>query len=109
MPDQVEEEEKKKNLEERLLQRLEEFSANLHRAGVAEYVEFMRDPRRVLWANFLGGLARGVGSAVGFTVVAAVVVIILSHLARLNIPVLGRYIADVVRIVELELQFTPRP
>jgi hypothetical protein len=77
-----------------------------HKNGIAEYTEFFRHPRRVMWINLLGGVARGVGIAVGFTLVAAVLLWLLSRLASLNLPLIGHFIADLARIVEYELMFS---
>ena len=55
--------------------------------------------KRRLAVNFLSGLARGAGMAVGFTVLGAMVVALLRRLAALNLPVIGGYLAEVIRIV----------
>ena len=89
---------------ERLIARLEEAVRALDKAGIAEWVELFRHPRRLLYLNFLAGVVRGFGIAVGFTVMSAVFVIFLGYVARLNLPVIGRFIADVARIVQFELR-----
>jgi len=49
--------------------------------------------------NFLGGIFRGLGFAVGMTVLAALVLYILQWLVLLNLPIIGDFIAELVRIV----------
>lgn len=93
--------------EERLVHLLEEFSLRLEKASVAEYVEFWRNPKRVFLANLLAGLARGVGTAIGLTVVGAAVVYFLGRLAALNLPLIGEFIAELTRIVRYELRAHP--
>ncbi|MDI3281593.1 MAG: DUF5665 domain-containing protein [Bacillota bacterium] len=93
--------------EERLVRLLEEFSLRLEKASLAEYVEFWRNPRRILLANLLAGLARGVGAAVGLTIVGAVVVYLLGRLAALHLPLIGEFIAELTRIVRYELKTHP--
>jgi hypothetical protein len=88
-----------------LLERVEELLQGLEKAGIAEYVRFLDNPRRVVYVNMIGGLARGFGVAVGFTLVAAILILILGRLARLNLPVIGQFIAELARIVENELKF----
>lgn len=83
-----------------LTRRLAELSLRLEKAQIAEYVEFMRSPRRVLYSNFLAGLARGFGIGIGATVLAAVFLYALSVVISLNLPIIGKFIADIVRIVE---------
>ncbi|MCL6639200.1 MAG: DUF5665 domain-containing protein, partial [Firmicutes bacterium] len=68
-----------------------------------EYVRLLDNPRRLLYVNFLAGLARGVGIAVGFTILGAVVLYILRMLVVLNLPLVGGFIAEIVRMVQLKL------
>lgn len=89
-----------------LLLRASEVIAGWERFGVAEYAQFFANPLRVVWVNVLGGLARGVGVAVGFTIVTAVLLWFLGRLARLNLPIIGQFVADIARIVEHELTFS---
>jgi len=71
----------------------------MERLNLAEYVEMLRDPKRLLWTNFLAGAARGVGMAVGFTLLGAIIIYILQRLVLLNLPVLSDFIADIIRMV----------
>ncbi|HHY33375.1 MAG TPA: hypothetical protein GX515_10280 [Firmicutes bacterium] len=87
-----------------LIRRIAELSLAMDKMNIAEYVEFLRNPRRIIYVNFLGGLARGFGIGIGATVLAAVFLLILSRLVQLNLPVIGRFIAEIVRIVSDHLQ-----
>lgn len=49
--------------------------------------------------NFLGGLSRGFGIAVGITLLSALVLWFLQRLVSLNLPLIGNFIAELVRIV----------
>ena len=64
----------------------------------------MDDTRRLMRTQFLGGIARGVGVAVGFTVLGAAAVIILNRLAQHNLPVIGDFIAQIAAIVKRSLE-----
>jgi len=55
--------------------------------------------KRQLAISFMSGLARGMGMAVGFTLLGAILVVILQRLGRLNLPVIGGFLAEVTRIV----------
>lgn len=76
-----------------------ELIGRMERLNLAEYVEMLRDPKRLLWTNFLAGAARGVGMAVGFTLLGAIIIYILQRLVLLNLPVLSDFIADIIRMV----------
>ena len=54
----------------------------------------------MLKRNFLAGIARGVGIGIGVTIITAILVILLQKIVTLNIPIIGEYIADIVKIVE---------
>lgn len=88
---------------DRLIAKLEETVQGLDKAGIAEWVELFRRPSRMLYLNFLAGVVRGFGVAVGFTLVSAVFLIFLGYIARLNLPIIGEFIADIARIVRFEL------
>ncbi|NLY29658.1 MAG: hypothetical protein GX047_03410 [Firmicutes bacterium] len=90
-----------------LLKKLHELSEALEKASIAEYVALFQDPRRLLYLNFLAGISRGFGIAVGFTAVGAVFLYLLGKAASLNLPVIGHFIAEIARIVESELRRLP--
>jgi len=68
------------------------------------YLILLNNPRRFFWINFLGGVARGLGVALGATVVAAILISILQRVVVLNLPIIGDYIAEIVRIVQNQMQ-----
>lgn len=87
-----------------LLEKLEKTVEGLDKAGVAEWIELYRDPRRLLVLNFFSGIARGFGIAVGFSLAGAVVLALLGRIAQLNLPIISEFVADIVRLVRLELR-----
>jgi hypothetical protein len=58
-------------LVEALKLKIEELSLNLEHMKLVEYVELLNNPKRLLFINFISGLARGFGIAVGFTILGA--------------------------------------
>lgn len=86
---------------------LDKVAARLEEANLAAYVDLYRRPWRMLGLNFAAGLARGFGAAVGFTLLGAVVLYLLRDSFLTNLPLIGHFVADVVRIVQRELA-TPR-
>jgi len=81
----------------RLLQEIDKFN-------MAEYMELLNNPRRFFWLNFLGGLARGLGAALGATILAAFAIYILQRVVVLNVPLIGGFVAEIVRIVQNKMQ-----
>lgn len=90
-----------------LLLKIEELTLSLNKASIAEYIELYRKPRRLFYLNFLAGIIRGFGLAIGFTVVGALFLYILGRIASWNIPIVGEFIAEITRIVQNELARRP--
>lgn len=80
-----------------------ELSTHMDKMRLAEYIDLLEHPRRLLYVNFLVGIARGFGTAIGFTILAAVVVYIMQKIVVFNMPVIGNFIADLVKIVQQEI------
>jgi hypothetical protein len=87
-----------------LLKKLNEVEKKMERANLAEFMQLLQKPTRLIFLNFLGGLARGFGIAIGLTIIASLFIILLSRLAALNLPVIGEYIAELVKIVNQHLR-----
>ena len=90
--------------ERRYWQRLEGYLERLERLRLPEYIRYLEDRRRFIWMQFLGGVAPGLGTAVGFTILGAVLVLVLQGLAQRNLPVIGDFLADIVQIVQRRLE-----
>lgn len=107
MKDNLDNPEKKEDEQigvQRLLsKRIQKLSQDIERFNIAEYLNLINSPRRFLAINFVGGIARGVGFALGATVFAALVIYFLQRIVVLNLPLIGDFIADLVRIVQEHL------
>lgn len=88
---------------EKLQQKVTELSVNIERMKLGEYLELLNKPGRLLWINFISGIARGLGIAVGFAILGAVMIIVMEKLVNLNLPLIGGFIADIVRVVQQQL------
>jgi hypothetical protein len=86
--------------------KVEKLALAVEKMQIAEYVEYLSNTRRLLTKNFLAGVARGLGMAVGFTILGALVIYMLRRLVLLNLPVIGDFIANIVKLVEYSLQKT---
>lgn len=88
---------------ETLGNKIDELSLNMQKLGIAEYVTMIENPRRLFWVNFWQGVARGFGMAIGFTILAGLVIYILQKIVVLNTPLIGSFIAEIVDIVQNQL------
>lgn len=86
-----------------LYKKLRTVELKLERANLAEFMQLLQNPVRLIFLNFLSGLARGFGIAIGLTIIAGVFLLLLTRLASLNLPIIGKFIAELVRIVNQQL------
>ncbi|MBC9783299.1 hypothetical protein GJ688_01260 [Heliobacillus mobilis] len=89
---------------EQLNERMNSLSEDIEKIKVSEYVEMLNNPKRMMYLNFLAGMARGLGMTVGFTILGAVALYILRELVVLNLPLIGGFIAEIVRMVQVQLR-----
>ena len=93
-----------KDWRDSMAKRMEDMLSALERLQLAEYLRYLDDHKRMLRTQFLSGMARGLGMAIGFTVLGAVFVLLLNRLAQRNLPVIGDFLAQIVSIVQRRLE-----
>lgn len=93
---------------ERVDRRLTEMGRKMETREIAEYVQLLNSPRRLILINIMTGIARGVGIAIGVTIFTGTIVYFLQQLGALNLPVVGDFIAEIVRIVQAQLELDGR-
>jgi len=79
---------------------LEKVARHLESLRIADYMELLQKPGRLIFVNFVAGVSRGLGIAIGATLVFALVIEFLRRIILLHIPGIGEFIAELVRIVE---------
>lgn len=93
--------------ERKMMKTIHDYTVSLaqkmEKSRLDEYTELLFNPRRLIWVNLMGGIARGVGVAIGVTLFTALIAYILQLLGALNLPIIGDFIADLVRIVQRQL------
>lgn len=87
-----------------MAKRMEEHLRVLEQLQLTEYLRYVQDTRRLMRTQFLSGLFRGMGMAVGFTILGAVLVVLLQALAQRNLPLIGDFLAQIVAIVQSRLE-----
>ncbi len=83
----------------RLAEITEQLTRTMEKTRIAEYVNYLDHPFRLLWNNFLIGLARGLGSTVGLAIVLAALAFLVQKLVLLNLPVISDFIADFLKTI----------
>ncbi len=85
-------------------EKISQWMEATERLRLAEYIQYIDNKKRMFLNNFIGGLARGVGMAVGFTILGAIVILLLQDLAARNLPVIGGFLAKIVSMVQENLK-----
>jgi hypothetical protein len=80
---------------------LEKLAYRLEAIRLADYLELLEKPRKLIFANFIAGISRGLGFAIGTTIVFALVVEFLRRIILINIPLINEYLIDIIRLIDL--------
>ncbi len=64
----------------------------MERINLEGYVEYLQSPFKIFWVSFLSGVAKGLGSVIGFTVLGSIIIYSLVEFEILNLPELINYL-----------------
>lgn len=104
--ERIEQREKEKEQEhhayvtERQWWAIEKVATYLEHSRLNEYVTLIERPSHWMRINILGGIARGMGMAIGFSLLGAVVFLILQEIVMMNLPGISNFIAQILDLVE---------
>ena len=84
-----------------LTKTVEKLNDSIEKSRLYEIIEITGNKKKLFIRNFFSGIFKGVGISIGFYIITAIVLILLNYIVKLNIPVIGDYISDIVEIVEL--------
>lgn len=71
----------------------------LEKMRLADYIAYLNRPGKLLLINLAVGMVRGLGAAIGASVLAGLAIMLLKWLGFLDLPLIGGIIAELVRIV----------
>ncbi|MFH1537641.1 MAG: DUF5665 domain-containing protein [bacterium] len=74
----------------------------LERMRLADYISMLQSPRRIVFINFIAGLARGLGMGLGMTILLGLVFYILHRM--IDLPLVGEWIGKIVNIVQEQMK-----
>lgn len=86
-----------------LMRRTEYLVQRMEMLHLDAFLRYVHHWKKRLFFDFLSGIARGVGFSIGFSVLGALLLYVLRNIALSNLPVIGRFLAELVRIVENNL------
>ena len=79
---------------------LERIATRLEAMRVAEYVETFEKPWKLIVNNLIAGAARGLGFAIGTTVILAILIAFIRQLIAANIPFLTDLLRQLISLVK---------
>ena len=80
--------------------KMEEQLLRMEQLRLSEFVAYEKNWKKRLLMQFVGGIARGLGTAVGFTLLGALVVWLLQGLVQRNLPIIGDFLTQLLNLVE---------
>lgn len=83
--------------------KIDDINEKIENSKIFQMSYVIGSRKEIIKRNLLAGIAKGVGLGIGITIVSAIIVYILQKIIRLNIPIVGEYIADIVSIVQKSL------
>ena len=83
-----------------LNENLDKLNSILLKYNIQELSYIIGSRKELLKRNLIAGIARGVGIGIGITIITAILIYLLQKLVKLNIPVIGEYITDIINIVQ---------
>ena len=84
----------------KLNKNIDKLNQKLEEQNFQELVYILGNRREIFKRNFWAGVSRGIGIGIGVTIITAILIIMLKKIVTLNIPIIGKYVADIVDIVE---------
>lgn len=72
----------------------------LEKREIHDLIYTMGSKKEIFRRNLIAGIARGIGGGIGFTIITAIIIYFLQRIVRLNIPIIGEYINDIIEIVQ---------
>lgn len=69
-------------------------------AVLRDYLYYLTDSKRIIKNNFLAGLFKGMGSAIGFLLLSGILLYFLTLLASKNLPVIGDLLQEIVDFIK---------
>lgn len=80
--------------------KIDNINEKIDKSRIAEISYIIGNKKEIIKRNLLAGISRGIGIGIGITLISSAIVYLLQKIIKLNIPVLGEYIADIVAIVK---------
>lgn len=79
---------------------IDDLAETLEKGNVKDLAYLLGNKKEIIIRNLIAGIFRGVGIGIGVTLITAILVMILQRIVKLNIPIIGEYVSDIIDIVQ---------
>lgn len=79
---------------------IDKLNNTIEERNIYDVFELLDNKRKIFIRNLIAGISKGFGIGIGFYLITALVIFVLQYIVRLNIPIIGDYISDIIDIVE---------
>ena len=86
--------------------KLDKLAKKLEAKNIAEYVELVNNTKSLIWKNFIMGISKGIGIAIGVTILGAIAIYLLRKIVMLNLPVIGAFIIGICENIIKGMELT---
>lgn len=87
-------------IKKQLNDNMEKLITKLENRNLEEIFYILGNKKEIAKRNFIAGVFRGIGIGIGVTIVTAIIIYFLQRLVKLNLPIIGEYINDIVDIIQ---------
>lgn len=87
-------------MKEKVNKKIDDINKLLLNNNLLDISEIVGSRFELLKRNFISGIFKGMGIGIGVTIVTSIIIVFLQKIVKLNIPIIGEYISDIVEIVE---------
>ncbi len=91
---------RKQKIQEKELEKMQEIEKKMNEAEMIDLFELLGNSKKRILRSFTSGIAKGIGAGIGFYIITALIIYTVQRIIKLNIPVISKYIADIVEIVQ---------
>jgi hypothetical protein len=72
----------------------------VERMNLGDYLGLLQRPGRLLWLNFLAGLARGLGGILGATLLVSLIIAVAHRIIQTNLPGVSQFFSNFVHLLQ---------
>lgn len=80
--------------------KIDSIDKKLEKSGIIEISYVLGNKKEIIKRNFIAGISRGIGIGIGGIIISTIIIYLLQKIIKLNIPIIGDYIVDLVSIVQ---------